>query len=232
MVYYSVMTVDLPRKLPHVFFDSGWARGKQFGMEFAGSQTISLEGDFDKYFTTYFADQYHIDSLSFITPDVMWAMKEAADYDIEIVGNQLFLLGDLRDPSIQLPDMERKIMKIKSTLMQTTKSYRDNSLEPVLAKTEVHELGVRLARNLTRHYLTIVGLSAVFLFFLTAIIFGRDAPLWDVLCTGFITLMILGYLGLEISIVYDELKHRKRLRQSHAIGVATNSRPRNNQRYK
>lgn len=176
MVYYSVMTVDLPRKLPHVFFDSGWARGKQFGMEFAGSQTISLEGDFDKYFTTYFADQYHIDSLSFITPDVMWAMKEAADYDIEIVGNQLFLLGDLRDPSIQLPDMERKIMKIKSTLMQTTKSYRDNSLEPVLAKTEVHELGVRLARNLTRHYLTIVGLSAVFLFFLTAIIFGRDAP--------------------------------------------------------
>jgi len=35
--------------------------------------------------------------MSFITPDVMWAMRIAAMYDIEIVGNRLYLYGPLQD---------------------------------------------------------------------------------------------------------------------------------------
>lgn len=127
-VYYGVMTTQLPRELPNVFFDSIKARHRQFRLHFARDQRHSLEGDFDKYFVTYFPAGYTIDSMSFISPEVMWALRAAKDYDIEIYGNRLFLYGPLFDPGQQLPDMSAKILEIKKQLADNVTTYRDARL--------------------------------------------------------------------------------------------------------
>lgn len=52
---------------------------------FARDQVLSLEGDFDRYFTPYCPKQYERDALSVFTPDLMaLCIDEAAPFDIEI----------------------------------------------------------------------------------------------------------------------------------------------------
>jgi hypothetical protein len=146
-VYYSVMATELPRHLPNVVFDSFKARKRQFRFNFSRDQRHSLEGDFDKHFATYFPVGYTIDSMSFISPDVMWAMRSADDYDIEIVGNRLFLYGPLYDPSWQLPDMSAKIMTIKKELLDNIVTYRDERLPYAEGRERVTAGAMRLTRS-------------------------------------------------------------------------------------
>lgn len=127
-VYYGVMTTQLPRALPHVFFDSIKARRRQFRFHFNADQRHSLEGDFDRHFVTYFPNGYTIDSMSFISPEVMWALRDARDYDIEIYGNRLFLYGPLYDPKAQIQDMSQKVLAIKKELLNNIVTYRDERL--------------------------------------------------------------------------------------------------------
>jgi hypothetical protein len=143
-VYYGVMTTALPRELPHVFFDSIKARRRQFRFHFNNDQRHSLEGDFDKYFVTYFPDGYTIDSMSFISPDVMLKLRDARDYDIEIFGNRLFLYGPLYDPKTQIEDMSAKIAAIKKELLDNILTYRDDRLPYALGRKKVAIQGASL----------------------------------------------------------------------------------------
>jgi hypothetical protein len=122
------MSVKLPRKLPHVIFDSKKSRGRQFRFFIDADQKHSLEGNFDQYFTTYFPKLYRVDSLSFITPDVMHAMIAASEYDIEILDDQLFIYGSLDDPNQQIEAMALKIGAIKKELLDNILTYRDERL--------------------------------------------------------------------------------------------------------
>ena len=63
--------------------------------------------------------------MSFISPDVMWALREAANYDIEIFEDRLFLYGPLYDPVQEIPDMYQKGMEIKKQLLDNITTYRD-----------------------------------------------------------------------------------------------------------
>lgn len=146
-VYYGVMSTKLPRKLPNVFFDSRQARGRQFRFHFARSQRHSLEGDFDKFFVTYFPEAYKIDSLSFISPDVMWQLREAADYDIEIADDRLFLYGPLFAPEAQLTDMAAKLAAIKKELLDNILTYRDERLPLRHGRNKVAPEGMKLKRG-------------------------------------------------------------------------------------
>jgi Flp pilus assembly protein TadB len=58
----------------------------------------------------------------------MLALQEAVDYDIEIVGNRVFLYGPLYDPAQQIPDMAAKLQKIKKELLDNILTYRDERL--------------------------------------------------------------------------------------------------------
>lgn len=146
-VYYGVMTTQLPRQLPNVFFDSKRARGRQFRFHFSRAQRHSLEGDFDNYFVTYFAEQYTIDSMSFISPDVMLALRDAGDYDIEIVGDRLYLYGSLHDVNTQIPDMLSKLQAIRRQLLDNIITYRDERLPYALGRQRVTPLGASLKQS-------------------------------------------------------------------------------------
>ena len=126
IVRYGIMHMKLPRELPNIVFDSNQHQHRQFRMVFESKQHIQLEGNFNKYFATYFGDGYTIDDLSFITPEVMMALIDAKDYDIEIVHGSLLLFGQIwEDPVAQLDDMRYKINIIREKLLNNILTYRD-----------------------------------------------------------------------------------------------------------
>lgn len=146
-VYYGVMFAKLTRALPNVFFDSKQARGRQFRFVFARKQKHSLEGDFDKYFTTYFPEQYTIDSMSFISPDVMQELKNASEYDIEIVGDLVCLYGPVPTNEQDILTMAVKMQKIKNQLMDNITTYRDERLPFSVGRKQVAVQGMTLGRS-------------------------------------------------------------------------------------
>ncbi len=168
-VYYGVMATDLGRILPNVFFDSKQARGRQLRFRFAKEQKHSLEGDFDKFFTTYFPAGYTIDSMSFIAPDVMWALRQAREYDIEIIGNRLYLYGSLWSMPEQLADMEKHILNIKQHLLKNVQTYRDERLPLALGRSHVTPQALSLKPS---SFWKIVGIIATVMFILLRILLG------------------------------------------------------------
>ena len=90
---YVAVKLDVP--LPHIVLD---ARGNNgiFGSNlpatFDKDQRLSLEGDFDRYFSLYCPEGYGPDALYLFTPDIMARfIDNAAALDVEIVDDWLFL---------------------------------------------------------------------------------------------------------------------------------------------
>lgn len=164
-VYYAVMVTDLPRKLPNIFFDSRTSRKNQFRFVFARKQKHVLEYNFDKYFTTYFPENYTIDSMSFIGPDVMESLIDARDYDIEIIGDKLFLYAPMRNPYRQIDDMAEKIMDIKNRILTEIKAYRDERLPFSLGRQRVALQAEKLQTSQLWKYVSIALVIGYLLLF-------------------------------------------------------------------
>jgi len=162
-VYYSVMSTQLSRDLPNIIFDSKKARGRQFRLQFAKKQVHRLEGDFNTFFATYFPHGYTIDSMSFISPEVMWAMRNAADYDIEIYGDRLFLYGSVYDPERQIPDMAAKLLAIKKELADNINTYRDDRLPYTEGRQRVSVEGAKLTMSLFWPLAITIGMFAFYI---------------------------------------------------------------------
>ncbi|MGN7860303.1 hypothetical protein ACTJI8_06955 [Microbacterium sp. 22303] len=89
---YIAVKLDVP--LPHIVLDAlgNNALGSSLPASFDKHQRLSLEGDFDRYFTLYCPAGYETDALYLFTPDVMVRfMDSAALLDVEIVDDWLFL---------------------------------------------------------------------------------------------------------------------------------------------
>lgn len=95
-VTYNIGVIDilLPTALPNILLDS--KKNNFFGMHITNmansGQKLSLEGNFDSYFTLYTPDNYERDTLYFLTPELMQLLiSEGQDYDLEIIDNKLKL---------------------------------------------------------------------------------------------------------------------------------------------
>ncbi|MGF6822698.1 hypothetical protein M2317_001605 [Microbacterium sp. ZKA21] len=89
---YVAVKLDVP--LPNIVLDAVGNNG--FGSNLPASfdkdQHLSLEGDFDRYFTLYCPAGYEQDALYLFTPDIMARfIDSAAQLDVEIVDDWLFL---------------------------------------------------------------------------------------------------------------------------------------------
>jgi hypothetical protein len=88
--------MQLDRRLPQMVLDSK-ANNGLFGSTnlpktFSRDQVLSLEGDFDKYFTLYCPRAYERDALYVFTPDLMALLIDnAGAFDVEIVDDWLFV---------------------------------------------------------------------------------------------------------------------------------------------
>ncbi|WP_314426156.1 hypothetical protein [uncultured Microbacterium sp.] len=94
---YVAVKLDVP--LPNIVLDAKGNNG--FGSNlpaaFQREQRLSLEGDFDRYFTLYCPTGYEQDALYLFTPDIMARfIDNAAELDVEIVDDWLFLYTQRR----------------------------------------------------------------------------------------------------------------------------------------
>jgi hypothetical protein len=91
---YVAVKLDVP--LPHIVLDAVGNNGL-FGASnlpavFGKDQRLSLEGDFDRWFSLYCPRGYERDALYLFTPDIMARfIDNAAALDVEIVDDWLFL---------------------------------------------------------------------------------------------------------------------------------------------
>ncbi|WP_338037096.1 hypothetical protein [Microbacterium lushaniae] len=93
---WGYVAVKLDTPLPHIVLDAIGNNGL-FGVSnlpaaFDRDQRLSLEGDFDRYFSLYCPADYERDALYLFTPDIMARfIDNAAALDVEIVDDWLFL---------------------------------------------------------------------------------------------------------------------------------------------
>ncbi|WP_241795985.1 hypothetical protein [Microbacterium sp. C5A9] len=89
---YVAVKLDVP--LPNIVLDAlgNNTLGSTLALAFSRDQRLSLEGDFDRYFSLYCPAGYEADALYLFTPDVMARfIDHAAQLDVEIVDDWLFL---------------------------------------------------------------------------------------------------------------------------------------------
>ncbi|MFF1635625.1 hypothetical protein [Leifsonia sp. NPDC058248] len=117
---WGYLAIRLDHALPHILLDArsnnGLFGGTNLPAEFSRSQRLSLEGDFDRYFTLYCPKDYERDALYLLTPDLMALLiDEAQDFDVEIVDDWLFVYAsralDLTDPAVT-----RRMFRILGTV--------------------------------------------------------------------------------------------------------------------
>ncbi len=134
--YYLVLEVQLKRYLPHILFDSKLAKKSQFKSIYLQAQKISIQGSFDDVFTTYVPQTYHIDTLSFITPEVMEALLAVRAYDIEIINDKLLLYAPLLDKK-EMETFATQGRALAAHINDNVDTYRDDRLTGVERKTIV-----------------------------------------------------------------------------------------------
>lgn len=88
---YVAIKLDVP--LPHIVLDAlgnNGLFGSNLSTSFDRGQRLSLEGDFDRYFSLYCPQGYEADALYLFTPDIMARfIDNAAALDVEIVDDWL-----------------------------------------------------------------------------------------------------------------------------------------------
>ena len=93
--HWGYVAVKLDTPLPHIVLDAtsnNGLFGSNLPLTFDKDQRLSLEGDFDEYFSLYCPADYERDALYLFTPDIMARfIDNAAALDVEIVDDWLFL---------------------------------------------------------------------------------------------------------------------------------------------
>lgn len=122
--YYTIARVSLSSQFPHIILDSK----KSWTVQEHGTanQHISLEGDFDKYFFLYCADNEQIDALSIITPDVMRVLIASnQSQDIEIISTSLYFMtsGTKMSPET-LPQLLDSVNKLADQIAHRSQTLR------------------------------------------------------------------------------------------------------------
>lgn len=130
---WGFLAMRLDRRLPHMMLDARSNNGL-FGMSnlpgaFARDQRLSLEGDFDRYFTLYAPKQYERDALYVFTPDLMALLiDEAAPFDVEIVDDWLFVYSP-KPFRVADPAVYQRLLRIVDTVGAKTLRQSDRYVD-------------------------------------------------------------------------------------------------------
>ena len=131
--------VKLDRHLPHMVLD---ARSNNMAGIFGSDdvtnlplwldqeQVLSLEGDFNNYFTLYAPKEYERDALYIFTPDLMALLVDMAHaFDVEIIDDNLYLytrggVATMAEPAF-MQRMFAIMQSIGEKLQQRSEYYAD-----------------------------------------------------------------------------------------------------------
>ena len=151
--------VRLPRKVPHLVLDSkandstlmDRALISNLPVVISNSQRISLEGDFDRYFTLYAPKQYDVDVRYVLTPDVMAALVDKSPhFDVELVDDMVFfyiLQNEILDHQV-LGDIFTALAVVGRELHDQIDGYADDRVAGGRSSNTVAEQGRRLKKRI------------------------------------------------------------------------------------
>lgn len=151
---WGFLALQLDRALPHMVLDSrannGLLGSTNLPTVFSKDQVLSLEGDFDRYFTLYCPREYERDALSVFTPDLMALLiDEAAPFDVEIVDDWMLVYSARPFPLGDAGTYQR-LLRIVGTVgakaLSQTDRYVDERIGAFDANT-VAPQGKRLRRG-------------------------------------------------------------------------------------
>ncbi len=143
---YVAVKLDVP--LPHIVLDAvgnNGLFGSNLPATFDKDQRLSLEGDFDRFFSLYCPEGYEADALYLFTPDIMARfIDNAAALDVEIVDDWLFLYAK-RDFSTLDPAMWAWLFSVVGALLDKFAQWarwRDDRLRAHAARTDAASYAV------------------------------------------------------------------------------------------
>lgn len=128
--------IRLERPLPHIVLDlrddTGFSGASIIPFRFDRDQVVSLEGDFDRYFTLYCPSGYERDALSVFTPDLMALLIDESDpFDVEIVDDWVFFYS-IRAFDVDEPATWQRLFRIRDTIVAKLERaygrYRDDQV--------------------------------------------------------------------------------------------------------
>jgi len=153
------LAVHLDRRMPHIFLDAK-ANGP-LRMIGGNRQVLSLEGDFDEYFTLYCPPEYETDALYVLTPDLMALLiDESVSFDVEIVDDWMFVYStvpfDTADPAI-VSRLMRIVDTVGAKAVRRSTNYRDERVGDFSANV-VTPQGRRMVWGIRPRYVVLLGL--------------------------------------------------------------------------
>jgi hypothetical protein len=149
------VVIELDRRMPHMLAIAKRRRKLRRNQSIAPgllrNQILSLEGDFDRYFTLYAPREYERDALYVFTPDLMVLLIDRlASFDLEIVDNRLYIYShapfDLLDPQTH-ERLASIVQVVGSKAANQTMRYSDD--RTALGVDMVAPGGLRLRRGVT-----------------------------------------------------------------------------------
>lgn len=167
--------IKLPRRLPHMVLDSksnNYLVGHLSNLPEAltKNQRISLEGDFDRYFTLYAPAEYEVDAFYVFTPDVMQALISAAyRYDCEVINDDFYLFTKSHI-AIHKQTVMQEIVAISRVLRQEvvgqSRNYSDERVGN-FSENRVAPMGRHLKTRMTARSVIMAAFVIFFICFVT-----------------------------------------------------------------
>jgi hypothetical protein len=130
------MALKLDRQLPNMVLDAR-SNNTLFGttdlpVSFSADQRLSLEGDFDKYFTLYCPKEYETDALYVFTPDLMALLvDQSQQFDVEIVDDWMFVYSTKKLNLTDIPTLNhlfRIVDTVGAKAVTQTDRYADERI--------------------------------------------------------------------------------------------------------
>lgn len=148
---WGFMALKLDRRLPHMVLDAQANNGffgSNLPASFDKNQVLSLEGDFDRYFTLYCPQQYERDALYVFTPDLMALLIDnAAPFDVEVIDDWMFVYA-AQPFTMTWPGVYERLFRILNTVgaktITQTDRYADDRTALPFAANIVAPPGTRL----------------------------------------------------------------------------------------
>jgi len=139
MVASSFVAIPLARPVPNiVLLGTRFGMMRRAGISLGSRQKLSLEGDFDRFFTMYCPAGYERDALRIFTPDLMQLLIETtAGCDVELVDEWMFVYSNparYRDDR-PLAGIVAVTERMQGKITKQTAFYNDERAEPLASAT-------------------------------------------------------------------------------------------------
>ena len=128
---YGYICLELSRPSPHIIVNAKANNSvllDNLPVRLKAYEKLSLEGNFDEYFTTYTPDASKREALYVLTPDLMTVLIDnSRQFDIEVIDNKLYVYSnggfDISDASL-LEQLVGIINSVGQKALSRTKNYR------------------------------------------------------------------------------------------------------------